>query len=115
MSTPEVTALLEAAPEFVDRYLDLVEAADGDPGSAAAFTELADFVASLLSKPQPSWTVLARCLTGVEQVARESDDADELVVWSFLDSLCPEDLKCISPWLGPCTRELAADLAPEGN
>lgn len=107
MLAPEVVALLEAVPEFAERLLDLVEAADGDPGPAAAFTELADFVAALLSAPRPSYGVLARCLAGVEKVARESEDADELVVWSFLDCLSPDDLKSVSPWLGPRTRAVA--------
>ncbi|MGA2307880.1 MAG: hypothetical protein ABSH29_27380 [Acidimicrobiales bacterium] len=110
MIAPEVATLLETVPEFVDRFLDLTEAADGDPGGPAAFTELADFVATLLSRRSPSHGVLSRCLACVERVARESDDADELVCWSFLDSLCPEDLRRVAPWLGPRTLALAEEL-----
>lgn len=110
MFTPEVATVLEAVPEFKERFCDLVEEADGDPGGGAAFTELAEFVASLLARPRPSLAVLSRCLAGVEQVARESEDADELVVWSFLDRLSPDDLKTIFPWLGPCTRDIAGPL-----
>ena len=102
--------MLEAVPEFVERFTHLVEAADGDPGAPAAFCELADFVASLLSSHGPSDTVLIRCLAAVEQVARESDDAEDLVGWSFLDSLCPEDLRRVTPWLGPLTLALVDEL-----
>ncbi len=66
--------MLEAAPGFVDRYLDLVEATDGDPGMAATFTELADYVAGLAAEIERRRPVLARCLEGVESVAASSDD-----------------------------------------
>ena len=102
--------LLEGVPEFVERFMNLVEAADGDPGASAAFTELAEFIASLLSRGAPSLELLARCLATVEQVARESDDAEELVGWSFLEGLCPDDLERLSPWLGPHTRAMAQQL-----
>jgi hypothetical protein len=49
MIDDEVTLLLDQAPEFTDRYLGLVEEADGDPGAAATFVELADYVAGLAS------------------------------------------------------------------
>jgi hypothetical protein len=107
---PEVAAVLETVPEFVDRFMHLVEAADGDPGAPAAFCELADFVASLVLSRGPSDGVLVRCLASLEQVAHESDDAEELVGWSFLDSLCPEDLRRVAPWLGPRTPALADEL-----
>ncbi len=110
---PEVTTVLTAVPEFLGRFLEMVEDADGDPGAPAAFSELADFVASLISRPAPSLPVLARCLAGVEQVARESEDAEELVGWSFLDSLSLEDLVRIGPWLGPRTLSLASELELE--
>jgi len=113
MIAPEVATVLEAVPEFAERFLELVESVDGDPGAPAAFTELADFVASLVSSPDSPIPLLARCLAGVEKVARESNDADELVGWSFLDSLCPEDLRRVSPWMGPRTLELADDLDPD--
>jgi hypothetical protein len=107
MISSEVATVLEGVPEFADRFLCLVEAADGDPGAPAAFCELADFVASLVSSSRRPDGVLVRCLARLEQVARESDDAEELVGWSFLDSLCPEDLSLLTPWLGPCTLALA--------
>jgi hypothetical protein len=110
MIPPEVATVLEGVPEFLDRFLCLVEAADGEPGAPAAFCELADFVASLLSSPGRPRGVLVRCLGSLEQVARESDDAEELVGWSFLDSLCPENLSRLAPWLGPCTLALAEQL-----
>jgi hypothetical protein len=105
-----LATLLEAAPEFVDRYLDLVEAADGDPGAAAAFTELADYVASLADQAERHRPVLLRCLAGVESVATLSDEARELVAWAFLDSLSPDDRRRLAPWFGPSTCRLLEEI-----
>jgi hypothetical protein len=110
MIPEEVRVLLEEAPEFACRYLELVEAADDDPGPAAAFGELAEFVAGLVTKAGASPAVAARCMAGVERVARESDDADELVGYAFLDSLCEDDLERISHLAGPSTRMVASRL-----
>lgn len=107
---PEVTAVLEAAPEFVDRYLDLVEATDGDPGAAATLTELADYAADLLAHVEDYRPALARCLDAVEKLAGSSTDTQELVAGAFLESLSPDDLRLLSPWLGPCTRALLDEL-----
>ncbi len=74
MLDAHVTVVLEAAPGFVPRYLDLVEAADGDPGMAVTFTELADYVAELVTEVERCTPVLARCLEGVEAVASSSED-----------------------------------------
>jgi len=117
MPDPEVEILLAAVPEFVDRFVDLVEAADGDPGAAAAFEELADFIATLITEGGPRPPVLTRCLDAVEQVALESEDAEELIAWSFLDSLCLDDLNALEPWLGRQTRVLAVrhKLACDGE
>jgi hypothetical protein len=106
----KIATVLESVPEFAHRFLDLVEAADGDPGPAAVFTELAEFVASLLSEQTPSPNVLARCMAGVEKVARESEEAQTLIGWSFLGSLCPEDRRRLAPWFGPHTIASARDL-----
>jgi hypothetical protein len=110
---PEVVTVLEAAPGFVDRYLDLAEAADGDPGMAATFTELADYVAELASEIERFTPVLTRCLEGVESVAVSSDEAAELVAWAFLDSLSPDDRRRLVRWLGPRTRALMREVDPE--
>lgn len=107
MLPPEVATILEAVPEFVDRYLELVEAVDGDPGAPATFTELADYLAAAGSGPGVSAAVVARCMSAIEKVARESNDAEELVGWAFLDSLSPEDRAHLGPWLGPRTVEVA--------
>jgi hypothetical protein len=113
----EVAQVLEGAPEFVDRYLELVESADGDPGAPAVFAELADYVAGLAAEVERFRPTLERCLAGVEKVATTSEDAEELVVWSFFDSLSPDDLRRIETWLGPRTRALLddADLAAPGH
>ena len=105
----EAATVLESVPEFAHRFLDLVAAADGDPGLRAVFTELAEFVASLLSEQDPPPDVLARCMAGVEKVARESEDAESLIGWSFLGSLCSEDRGLLAPWFGPRTLELARE------
>jgi hypothetical protein len=105
-----VEVLLDAVPDFVNRYLGLADAADGEPGAAAAFTELADYVADLLSQIDSIAPVVARCLAAVESVAHASDDRAELVAWAFLDSLSPDDRRLIEPWLGPCTRRLLEEV-----
>ncbi len=108
-----VAVVLEAAPGFVDRYLDLAEAADGDPGTAATLTELADYVAGLVTEIERRAPVLARCLAGVESVATSSDDGAELVAWAFLDSLSPDDRRRLVGWLGPRTRALLHEVDPD--
>ncbi len=110
---PEVALVLASAPEFVDRYLDLAEAADGDPGAAATLTELADYVAGLVTEIEHLTPVLARCLEGVESVAVSSDDAAELVAWAFLDSLSPDDRRRLADRFGPHTRALLREVDPE--
>jgi hypothetical protein len=106
MIDDEVGLVLEVAPEFTDRYLDLVAAADGDPGAAATFVELADYVAGLATAVERFRPSLVRCLAGVEKVAETSEDAEELIVWSFFDNLSPDDVRRLDPWLGPATRAL---------
>jgi hypothetical protein len=116
MPEPEVETILRAAPEFADQYLALVEAADGDPGAALAFEELADFAAGLALQVERYRPVLLRTMTGVEQVALRSEDAEELVGWAFLESLSPDDLRRLAPWIGPATRRLLEDLElPSGD
>src|ERR1700688_3782965 len=110
MLDPEVATVLEATPGFVDRYLDLVESADGDPGTAATLTELADYVAGLVTEIDDLTPVLARCLEGVEAVATSSDDAAELVAWAFLDSLSPDDRRRLVGRLGPRTLALMGEV-----
>jgi hypothetical protein len=113
MLDPEVTVMLEASPGFIDRYLDLAEAADGDPGVAATLTELADYVAGLAAEIERVTPVLARCLDGVESVAASSEEAAELVAWAFLDSLSPDDRRRLGRWLGPRTRALLHEVDPD--
>jgi hypothetical protein len=112
MMDGEVAVVLGAAPGFVDRYLDLAEAADGDPGLAATFTELADYVAGLLAEIGRCTPVLTGCLEGVESVATSSEDAAEIVTWAFLDSLSPDDRRRLERWLGPATRALLREVDP---
>jgi hypothetical protein len=110
MMDDEVAQLLERAPEFGDRYRELVAWADGDPGAAAVFAELADYVAGLVAEVERSRPSLERCLAGVEEVAGRSPDAEELVVWSFFEGLSPDDVRRLGPWLGPRTRALLDEV-----
>jgi hypothetical protein len=80
-----------------------LELGDDDPGAAEAFCELAEFVAELASGVERYRPVLTRCLAAVEEVASSSDDAEELVGWSFLDYLSLDARRTLLPWLGPGT------------
>ncbi len=110
MIAPEVAHLLEAVPEFTDHFRNLCEVVDGDPGAAATFIELAEFVAGSLANDERSGPLVDRCLDAVEVVAMVSPDAEELVGWAFLGSLCPVDLDHIWAGLGPRTLSLASAL-----
>jgi hypothetical protein len=111
----DVALVLAGAPEFVDRYLELVEATDDDPGAAVTFAELADYVAELGKRVEEFRPALVSCLAAVEKVAETSEDAEELIVWGFFDNLSPDDIRRLDPWLGPRTRFLLdeADRTPE--
>jgi hypothetical protein len=101
---PEASAaLLRAVPEFGERYMELVEQADGHPGEEEALSEFAAFVEELASGLEQFRPVLSRCFAAVEQVAGSSDDAEELVGWSFLDYLSIDARRAVLPWLGPNT------------
>jgi hypothetical protein len=113
MLDAELTTVLEAAPGFVDRYLDLAESADGDPGVAATFTELADYVAELLAAIDHYTPILSRCLEGIESVATSSNDGAEVVAWAFLDSLSPDDRRRLVGWVGPRTLALLREVDPD--
>jgi len=102
--------VLEATPGFRRRYLGLVEAMDGDPGSAATLTELADYVAEMADEIDRLAPELAGCLAAVEVTALRSDEGAELVAWAFLDSLSPEDRRRLRAWLGPRTTILLAEV-----
>jgi hypothetical protein len=102
----EVKALLQAVPEFTPRYLELVEEADGHPGSNEAFSELADFVAELASGLEQFRPLLVRCLSAIERVAVASEDAEELVGWCFLDYLSLDARRAVIRWLGPSTLSI---------
>jgi hypothetical protein len=112
MIDDQVAVVLEAAPGFAARYMELAEGADGDPGMAATLSELADYVAGLAAEIERFRPVLARCLAGVESVAAGSDDGAELVAWAFLDSLPPDDRQTLAAWLGPSTRALMDEVDP---
>jgi len=99
----EVTTLIEAVPEFLGRYIELVQLADDDPGSTETFCEIADFVEELTVGLEQFRPLLTRCLAAVEEVASTSDDAEELVGWSFLDYLSADTRRIVLPWLGPRT------------
>ncbi len=106
MIDDDVQTILDAVPEFADCYIDLVEAADGDPGAAMVFGELAWYVSDLTASVEPCRCLLQRCLAAVETVAHASADAQELVGGAFLDNLPPADLRSLMPWFGPHTAAM---------
>ena len=112
MIDPDVVTVLRAVPQFAERYLDLVEAADGDPGAPAAFSELADFAAGLAAAIDRRRVLLEHLFGALEDVAAGSPEAEALVGWAFLDSLSPEESRSLAPWLGPSTRALAELIEP---
>jgi len=113
MIDPDVVTVLRAVPRFAERYLDLVEEADGDPSTPVAFAELAAFAAALAGNIEADRLVLGDLLEAVEAVATSSPEAEAHVGWAFLDSLAPEETERLAPWLGPNTRALG-DLVEAG-
>jgi len=111
MIDPIALEVLAAVPEVAERYLGLVEAADGDPGAAAALTELADLVAGLVSEMERHRPLLTRCLAAVEAAAAHGED--DLVVGAFIDSLSPDELVVLRPWLGRRTVALLEEVDAE--
>ena len=102
----EVAVLLRGVPEFAGRYLELVELADGIPGANEAFADLAEYVAELVTGLEQFRPVLSKCLSAIEEVATTSDDAEELVGWSFLDYLSIDARRALLPNLGPRTLSI---------
>ena len=124
MDDPEVERVLERVPEFAVRYQALVEAYDGEPGAAVAYEELAVYAAELGVELDRSLPVLRRIFAVVEElvaVQEEGGDGEEdpgddaLVTWSFLDSLCPDDVRRLRPLMGRATRGLLEDLDVAGG
>ena len=111
----EVELVLEAVPGFRDRYLELAEVADGDPGAAVVLAELADYTALLVAEMERVHGALGDCLAAVERVAARSDAAEELVVCAFFDDLSPDELGRLEPWIGPRTRSLLDHADRHGN
>jgi len=109
MIESEVALVLERAPDFGGRYLEMVDQADGHPGAAAAFVELADYVSGLAAGVERFRPELVRCLAAIECVAETSENAEELVVWSLFDNLSPDDVSRLDQWIGPRTRMLLDD------
>lgn len=107
---PEVSLLLRRVPEFTDRYLLLVEEADGDPGAAAALGELADFAAQLARQLESLRPVLDRLMAMVEEISAKAEGGDDLVAGAFLDSLSPDDLRRLRPWFGRATWAILDEL-----
>jgi hypothetical protein len=112
----EVAELLRAVPEFSDRYLELVEDADDHPGAQATFAELADYVEGLAFGLESLRPILLRCLEAVEHVASTSEDAEELVGWSFLDELSIEARSALLSYLGTQTLAILESVEdPDGD
>ncbi len=111
----EIESVLAEAPEFFALYRKLVIDADGHPGAAATFAELARYVTWLLDEAERSHISLTRCLDAVEKVVKTSENAEDLVVWSFFEGLGDRDAPRLNPWIGPKTRALviaAYEISP---
>ncbi len=89
-------------PEFVPRYLELVEAGDDDPGAPVVLMELAEFVAARLSVIEIEGSALSRALGLVEALLdAHDDDVDaELVSYAFFDTFTVEDRRLLAARLG---------------
>jgi hypothetical protein len=100
-------------PEFVPRYVALVEAGDEDPGEPMVLMELAGFVADRLRVVGAEGSALSRALGLVEALlaAREGDDVGvELVGYAFFDSFTLEDRRRLTPRLGQRSLDLLESL-----
>ncbi len=96
--------VVRTLPEFVPRYLGLVEAGDDDPGAPAVLMELAEFVAARLRVVETEGSALARAL-GLVEALLDSHEGDhigaELVGYAFLDAFTLEDRRVLAKRLGP--------------
>ena len=107
---PDVQTVLECVPGFAPRYQQLVVECDGDPGPAVVLEELAELVAELADQLEQAQPQLAACLAAVEVVADGSDAAEELVGFSFLDTLSPAAVQRLRPLFGPATTAVLTRL-----
>ncbi len=107
---PDVATVLGCVPGFALRYRQLVAECDGDPGPAVVFEELAELVAELVDQLEQAQPELTACLAAVEAVADGSDAAEELVGFSFLDTLSPAAVRRLRPLFGPATTAVLAGL-----
>jgi hypothetical protein len=105
-------------PEFVPRYMELVEAGDDDPGEPTVLMELAEFVAARLAVVAGEGSAVGRALGLIEATvrARAADTtACELVGYAFFDNFTVEERRLLTPVLGPRSLELleSLEVAPE--
>jgi hypothetical protein len=105
--------LVRELPEFMPRYLELIEAGDDDPGAPVVLMELAEFVTSRLRVVEIEGSMLTRALGMVEALldAHDHDDVGaELVRDAFLDTFTVEDRRLLTPRLGPRSLHLLESL-----
>src|ERR1700732_5076209 len=96
-----IRVLLAALPEFQATYLDLVELYDEDLTAQVVFSELADFVSTLLEDDDDQ-DLLETCFQAVATVATTAGvDVTEVIAWSFLDGLRPAARDLAESWMGP--------------
>jgi hypothetical protein len=101
---PFLEAMGTHLPEFLPTFMELVRAADDDPGDVVILLNLADFVADRLATGEERPTALERALGLIETLidcSEDPDDAAELVSMAFFDSFSPVDRERLTPWLGP--------------
>lgn len=109
----EIIEVAEAVPEITDRLRDLAAAHDDSLQLHCIYTELASFVAEVVSTERSCHELLERCLSLVEaRASGPPDDREDLVEWAFLGCLPPETLAYVTPCLGPATRAILQDAEP---
>jgi hypothetical protein len=100
-------------PEFVTRFLTLVDGCGDDPGEPLVLMELADFVSEHLDAIRSERSLLVRALATVE-AHLESISHDpigcEFVAFAFFDSFTPEVRQRLVHEVGPRSRRLIEAL-----
>jgi hypothetical protein len=106
-------ALCRAVPEFVTRYLTLVDGCGDDPGEPLVLMELADFVSERMATVHSDRSVLGRAFATIEahleSIAQDAI-ACEFVAFAFFDSFTPELRQRMVHEVGPRSRRLIEAL-----
>lgn len=116
-----IETLLRQVPELTPSARQMAEDQDDEPCLGELLEALAGLVSDELApglgakRAAPDaddWAMLGRWFAAVEALAADDHDCDApfLVGSAFLDSLGPDTRARATPWLGPATRAILADL-----